>query len=113
MRTASAESPVRIGGASKTFTATLVLQLVGEGKLSLDTVERWLPGVLRGGGNDGRKITLRHILQHSSGLPQTFDLPGGESAAESKSTATTRHLAPWRRHRGRQARGHRDRQWKR
>ncbi|MFJ7628560.1 serine hydrolase domain-containing protein [Streptomyces sp. NPDC097595] len=59
----------RIGSATKTFTAAVVLQLVGEGRVSLDdTVERWLPGVVRGHGNDGRLITVRQLLQHTSGL---------------------------------------------
>src|SRR5204863_2019463 len=44
-------------------------QLVGEKKLTLeDTVDRWLPGVVSGNGNDGRKITVRQLLQHTSGL---------------------------------------------
>ncbi|MFH8442417.1 serine hydrolase domain-containing protein [Streptomyces sp. NPDC018026] len=60
----------RIGSATKTFTAAVVLQLVGEGRMSLeDTVERWLPGVVRGNGNDGRRITVRQLLQHTSGVP--------------------------------------------
>ncbi|MFJ7495885.1 serine hydrolase domain-containing protein [Streptomyces sp. NPDC097727] len=60
----------RIGSATKTFTATVVLQLVGEGRMSLeDTVEQWLPGVVRGNGNDGRQITVRQLLQHTSGIP--------------------------------------------
>ncbi|MFG2568409.1 serine hydrolase domain-containing protein [Streptomyces sp. NPDC048567] len=59
----------RIGSATKTFTAAVVLQLVGEGRMSLDdTVERWLPGVVRGHGNDGRRITVRQLLRHTSGL---------------------------------------------
>ncbi|MEW1891996.1 serine hydrolase domain-containing protein [Streptomyces sp. NPDC085659] len=59
----------RIGSATKTFTAAVVLQLVGENRMSLDdTVERWLPGVVRGHGNDGRRITVRQLLQHTSGL---------------------------------------------
>ncbi|WP_328901090.1 beta-lactamase family protein [Streptomyces sp. NBC_00441] len=59
----------RIGSATKTFTAAVVLQLVGEGRMSLDdTVERWLPGVVRGHGNDGRLITVRQLLRHTSGL---------------------------------------------
>src|SRR4051794_34416081 len=38
----------RIGSATKAFTATVVLHLAGEGRLSLDdTVERWLPGLVR------------------------------------------------------------------
>lgn len=47
----------RIGSTTKTFTATVVLQLVGEGRLSLDdTVEQWLPGVV---GKDGYRVTVR------------------------------------------------------
>jgi D-alanyl-D-alanine carboxypeptidase len=64
----------RIGSATKTFTATMVLQLVGEGRLSLDdTVDHWLPGVVAGNGNDGTKITVRQLLQHTSGLPDYAD----------------------------------------
>ncbi|WP_249998056.1 serine hydrolase domain-containing protein [Actinoplanes sp. M2I2] len=59
----------RIGSNTKTFVAVVVLQLVGEGRLSLDdTVERRLPGVVSGNGNDGRRITVRQLLQHTSGL---------------------------------------------
>ncbi|QQM41586.1 serine hydrolase domain-containing protein [Streptomyces liliifuscus] len=67
----------RMASASKTFVATVVLQLVGEGRLSLDdTVEHWLPGVVSGNGNDGSAITVRQLLQHTSGLfNYTADLP--------------------------------------
>ncbi|WP_117212888.1 serine hydrolase domain-containing protein [Allorhizocola rhizosphaerae] len=59
----------RIGSTTKTFVAVTVLQLVGEGRLSLDdTVERWLPGVVSGNGNDGSRITVRQLLQHTSGI---------------------------------------------
>ncbi|WP_327351613.1 serine hydrolase domain-containing protein [Streptomyces sp. NBC_01304] len=59
----------RIGSTTKTFTATVLLQLVGEGKLRLDdTVEKWLPGVVRGNGHDGSKITVRQLLNHTSGI---------------------------------------------
>lgn len=61
----------RVGSYTKTFVAATVLQLVGEGRLSLeDSVERWLPGVVRGNGNDGRSVTVRQLLQHTSGLPE-------------------------------------------
>jgi D-alanyl-D-alanine carboxypeptidase len=57
----------RIDSITKTFTAALVLQLVAEGRLSLDdTVEKWLPGRLAEGA--GRQITVRDLLQHRSGL---------------------------------------------
>ncbi|MFG6194324.1 serine hydrolase domain-containing protein [Nonomuraea sp. JJY05] len=60
----------RIGSDTKTFTAVIALQLVGEGKLALtDTVEKWLPGLIRGNGNDGRKITVKNLLRQTSGLP--------------------------------------------
>lgn len=59
----------RMGSNTKTFVAVVVLQLVGERKLSLDdTVESWLPGIVTGNGNDGRRITVRHLLQHTSGI---------------------------------------------
>ena len=55
----------RIGSVTKTFVATVVLQLAGEGELRLDeTVERWLPGLVP----NGKNITLRELLNHTSGL---------------------------------------------
>lgn len=72
----------RIGSATKTFTATVVLQLVGEGLMSLDdTVERWLPGVVKGNGNDGGQVTVRQLLQHTSGIPEVRpEIPSLNSA---------------------------------
>ncbi|MBA2948187.1 serine hydrolase domain-containing protein [Streptomyces himalayensis] len=59
----------RAGSVTKTFIATVVLQLAAEQRLSLsDTVDRHLPGLIRGHGNDGRKLTLRTLLTHTSGL---------------------------------------------
>ena len=64
---------IRIGSNTKMFTATVVLQLVGEGKVKLDEpVETYLPGLVRGPGIDGKKITVRHLLQQTSGL-QDYD----------------------------------------
>lgn len=54
-----------MGSITKTFTATVVLQLVGEGRLRLnDPIEQWLPGVVPG----GHRITVRHLLNHTSGV---------------------------------------------
>lgn len=59
----------RAGSITKTFVATVVLQLAREHRLQLsDTVDRHLPGLVRGHGNDGRRITLRALLTHTSGL---------------------------------------------
>ncbi|MDA2213303.1 serine hydrolase domain-containing protein [Bacillus cereus group sp. MYBK195-1] len=59
----------RIGSVTKTFTATVVLQLAGENRLNLDeSIEKWLPGVIQGNGYDGNQITIRQILNHTSGI---------------------------------------------
>ena len=56
----------RTGSITKTFVAVVALQLVAEKRLRLeDTVERWLPGLVPGGG----RITVRELLAHTSGLP--------------------------------------------
>ncbi|WP_435818503.1 serine hydrolase domain-containing protein [Micromonospora lupini] len=69
------DGQVRIGSNTKTFTAVVVLQLVGEGRIDLDaTVEHYLPGVVRGNGNDGRTITVRQLLQQTSGLSDYDDV---------------------------------------
>lgn len=61
---------IRIGSITKTFVATVVLQLVAEGAVELDApIERYLPGVVHGNGNDGTRITIHQLLQHTSGLP--------------------------------------------
>jgi D-alanyl-D-alanine carboxypeptidase len=60
----------RVASVTKSFVATVVLQLVGERKLALeDTVERWLPGLVP----NGRKITIRRLLNMTSGLFDYLD----------------------------------------
>ena len=55
----------RVGNITTTFVSTVVLQLVGEGRLGLDdTVESRLPGVIPSGG----AITIRQLLNMRSGL---------------------------------------------
>jgi D-alanyl-D-alanine carboxypeptidase len=55
----------RVGSVTKTFVATVVLQLAAEGKLRLhDTVEQWLPGLVPNGEN----ITIRLLLNMRAGL---------------------------------------------
>ena len=54
----------RIGSITKTFIGTLILQLVGEGKLGLDDpIQRWAPRV-----PNAQHITVRELLNMSSGL---------------------------------------------
>jgi D-alanyl-D-alanine carboxypeptidase len=62
----------RIGSVTKTFVAALVLQLVAERRLALDdSVEWWLPGQVP----NGAAITVRMLLDHSSGLPDYTEDP--------------------------------------
>jgi D-alanyl-D-alanine carboxypeptidase len=76
----------RVGSVTKPFVATVVLQLVREGRLSLsDTVERWLPGILP----YGDQVTIRQLLNHTSGVPDNaleplvvlYTVPDGRSRA--------------------------------
>ena len=67
------DGEVRIGSNTKTFVAVVVMQLVQEGKVGLDEpIETYLPGLIKGEGIDGSRITVRQLLQHTSGLPD-FD----------------------------------------
>ncbi|MFJ1746241.1 serine hydrolase domain-containing protein [Streptomyces sp. NPDC088116] len=68
-RERGAQDRYRVGSITKTFVATVLLQLEAEGRLSLDdTVDSWLPGVVSGHGHDGRTITVRQLLNHTSGI---------------------------------------------
>ncbi|MGW2313024.1 serine hydrolase domain-containing protein, partial [Actinomadura luteofluorescens] len=63
----------RIGSVTKTFAATVLLQLVDERRLRLDDpVAEHLPGVVP----DGERITVRQILQHTSLLRDYMSDPG-------------------------------------
>jgi D-alanyl-D-alanine carboxypeptidase len=64
-RPADAHDRFGIESVTKTFVAAVALQLVGEKRLSLDDkVEKWLPGRVR----DGNRITIRELMNHTSGL---------------------------------------------
>ena len=62
----------RAGSITKTLIAVITLQLMSEDRLALDdTVERWLPGLVPGGS----EITLRMLLNHTSGIFNYTDDP--------------------------------------
>jgi CubicO group peptidase (beta-lactamase class C family) len=70
------------GSVAKQFTAAAIVLLARDGVLSLeDDITKWIPEV-RG---FGRKITVRHLLTHTSGLPDRYTLhqvqgrPAGET----------------------------------
>lgn len=64
----------RAGSVTKVFVATTVLQLVGEHRIGLDdSVEKHLPGLIPGGAH----ITVRQLLNHTSGLWDPTNESGG------------------------------------
>jgi D-alanyl-D-alanine carboxypeptidase len=68
-RRAEPDDRFAIESTTKTFVATVVLQLVGERRLDLhDTVQQWLPGLFPA----HPRITIRQLLNHSSGIPSDF-----------------------------------------
>ncbi|MGG0649800.1 serine hydrolase domain-containing protein [Bacillus mycoides] len=70
-KTMKSDYRFRIGSVTKTFTATTVLQLVGENRVQLDDpIEKWLPGLIQGNGYDGNQITIRQLLNHTSGIAE-------------------------------------------
>jgi D-alanyl-D-alanine carboxypeptidase len=70
---------MRIESNSKTWLVAVILQLVHEHKLSLeDTVDRWLPGLLRAHGGE---IMIRSLMSDSSGLIDDNDVFASPSAA--------------------------------
>ncbi|MGW0785488.1 serine hydrolase domain-containing protein [Streptomyces sp. NPDC002913] len=76
-RPIKADEHIRIGSQTKTFTAVVVLQLVEEGRVSLDApIDDYLPGVVTGNGYDGTRITVRQLLQHTGGLGAYTPSPG-------------------------------------
>jgi len=57
---------LRVGSTTKSFTAVLILKLVEEGKLSLDEpIAKWFPDI-----PNAEAITVRQLLNHSSGIPE-------------------------------------------
>jgi CubicO group peptidase (beta-lactamase class C family) len=68
----------RIGSITKTFTATLLMQLAEERRLKLDDpVEKYLPEIKSlKGYSDQTIITLRQLASHTSGLKREPDMPG-------------------------------------
>ncbi|MGW2023491.1 serine hydrolase domain-containing protein [Streptomyces decoyicus] len=70
-RSAHVGDRFRAGSVTKSFVATVVLQLVAEGQVGIDDdIERQLPGVVP----HGEHITVRQLLDHTSGLANYTDV---------------------------------------
>ena len=69
---ATPQTKFRIGSITKQFTASAILKLQEEGKLSVsDKLSKYLPDFPR-----GDEVTLRHLLTHTSGIHSYTDKPG-------------------------------------
>ncbi len=79
------EDVFRIGSVSKSFTAMAILLLEEEGKLSVkDQISQFLPNYPM----QGHKITIEHLLTHTSGVAIYTDIPAVRDAITSKATPT-------------------------
>src|SRR4026209_409066 len=68
------DTKFRIGSVTKQFTATLILQLVEEGKLTLDTtLAKALPYYRQ---DTGARVTIHQLPAHTSGIPTYTSQPG-------------------------------------
>jgi serine-type D-Ala-D-Ala carboxypeptidase/endopeptidase len=65
------DSVFEIGSITKTFTCTMLSQLILEGSMVLtNPVKEYLPANVRVPSRNGKEITLRHLVTHRSGLPR-------------------------------------------
>src|SRR6185437_16022085 len=68
------DTKFRLGSITKQFTATLILQLVEQGKIKLDgKLIDYLPDYRK---DTGAKVTIHNLLSHTSGIPSYTALPG-------------------------------------
>ena len=69
--TVTTASRFKIGSVTKVFTATLIHRLIEEGRLSYDTpISQFFPTY-----PNGKAITVRNLLEHTSGIPEMLALP--------------------------------------
>ena len=75
-RKVTPRTPFVIGSSAKTITALSVMQLVDAGKLRLDApVRRYVPEFRVADEGASRRITVRHLVQQTTGLPETAGGP--------------------------------------
>ena len=68
------DTKFRLGSITKQFTAMLTMQLVEQGKIKLDAkISDYLPDYRK---DTGQKVTIHHLLTHTSGIPSYTSQPG-------------------------------------
>lgn len=102
VRDTSTKTPVtentqfQIGSITKSFTSLAIMQLVEQGKLDLDTpIIKYLPDFKTADPEATQKLTLRHLLSLSSGLPATADADLYTAKDRQKVVADTANIKPF------------------
>ncbi len=73
-RVVTPQTPFLIGSLTKSFTAMAIMQLVEAGKIDLDApVQRYLPWFRVADATASAHITVRQLLNHTSGLPMALN----------------------------------------
>jgi len=96
-RAVTPQTPFMIFSTTKSFTALAIMQLVEAGKIELDApIQRYLPWFRVADPDASARITVRHLLNQTSGLPETADADVGlktsTDTSESASEQTVRGL---------------------
>src|SRR5215216_4475692 len=74
-RDVTPQTPFKIGSTSKSFTALAIMQLVEDGKVALDApVQRYIPWFRVADSEASKHITVRHLLNQTSGIPTVAGL---------------------------------------
>ena len=90
----SADTPFVIGSTSKSFTALAVMQLVDDGLVDLDApVRRYVPELRLVQPGAADSITVRQVLQQTSGLPEAAGGPILKSAKDGTALDAVRELS--------------------
>jgi CubicO group peptidase (beta-lactamase class C family) len=85
-------TPMRLGAVSESFTAMAVMQLAAPGFVGLDDpVAAHLPEFTTADPRSAR-ITVRRLLDHTSGLPATHDAPGDRPGSLQEAVAGLRDV---------------------
>lgn len=95
-RKVTPETPFKIGSTSKSFTALAIMQLVEDGKVELDApVQRYIPWFRVATPDASGHITVRHLLNQTSGIPTVagvayaYEGDSGKNALEKEVRATS------------------------
>lgn len=72
-RLATIDTAYSIASVTKPITAAAIMQLVEQGEIDLDApANRYLPTPLKSSFGDGDDVTVRMLLNHTSGLPRHY-----------------------------------------